>query len=178
MDFKRILRAPLFWFVAVVAITLTVFSFSDAGGYARIDTSAAQQLITEKKVERVVITNNVIKHDSYGIFGTGMGYGNAAINYFLINGVVTRNVLAGGRSADYPAGNLFPSVTSFQSHFVDYPEGDFALVPGTDWANAGTDSIDLGADIAGIRGGGGTETVSNPSILTAVLPEQGAEHAE
>jgi cell division protease FtsH len=60
MDFKRILRAPLFWVVAVVAITLTVFSFSDAGGYARIDTSAAQQLIAEKKVERVVITNNEV----------------------------------------------------------------------------------------------------------------------
>jgi cell division protease FtsH len=60
MDFKRILRAPLFWVVAVVAITLTVFSFSDAGGYTRIDTSAAQQLISEKKVERVVVTNNEV----------------------------------------------------------------------------------------------------------------------
>src|SRR5690349_21606332 len=60
MDFKRILRAPLFWVVAVVAITLTVFSFSDAGGYTRIDTSAAQQLISDKKVERVVVTNNEV----------------------------------------------------------------------------------------------------------------------
>src|SRR6478735_12657230 len=60
MDFKRILRAPLFWVVAVIAITLMVFSFSDAGGYTRIDTSAAQQLITEKKVERAVVTNNEV----------------------------------------------------------------------------------------------------------------------
>lgn len=60
MDFKRILRAPLFWVVAVIAITLMVFSLSDAGGYTRIDTSAAQQLITEKKVERAVVTNNEV----------------------------------------------------------------------------------------------------------------------
>ncbi|HEV7148566.1 MAG TPA: ATP-dependent zinc metalloprotease FtsH [Pedococcus sp.] len=60
MDFKRILRAPLFWVVAVVAITLMVFSLSDTGGYTRIDTSAAQQLITDKKVERAVVTDNVV----------------------------------------------------------------------------------------------------------------------
>ena len=41
MDFKRILRAPLFWVVAIIAITLMVFTFSDTGGYTRIDTSAA-----------------------------------------------------------------------------------------------------------------------------------------
>jgi cell division protease FtsH len=60
MDFKRILRAPLFWVVAVVAITLMVFSLSSTGGYTRIDTSAAQQLITDKKVERAVVTDNVV----------------------------------------------------------------------------------------------------------------------
>jgi cell division protease FtsH len=60
MDFKRILRAPLFWVVAVVAITLMVFSFSDAGGFTRIDTSAAQQLIKDKKVDKVTITNNEV----------------------------------------------------------------------------------------------------------------------
>ena len=32
----------------------------DDGGYTRIDTSAAQQLITEKKVERPVVTNNEV----------------------------------------------------------------------------------------------------------------------
>src|SRR5688572_4661968 len=60
MDFKRILRAPLFWVVTVIAVTLLVFSLGDTSGYTRIDTSAAQQLITEKKVERAVITNNEV----------------------------------------------------------------------------------------------------------------------
>jgi hypothetical protein len=60
MDFKRILRTPLFWVIVVVATTLMVFSFSDSGGYTRIDTSAAEQLITDKKVERIQITNNEV----------------------------------------------------------------------------------------------------------------------
>ena len=60
MDFKRILRAPLFWIVAVIAITLLVFSLSDTGGYKQIDTSAAQQLITENKVEPADVTNNEV----------------------------------------------------------------------------------------------------------------------
>jgi hypothetical protein len=46
----------------------------------------------------------------------------------------------------YPAGNLFPSDADFQAHFVNYPGGNFALKPGTDWANAGTDGLDLGAN--------------------------------
>ncbi|WP_270887232.1 ATP-dependent zinc metalloprotease FtsH [Pedococcus sp. 5OH_020] len=60
MDFKRILRAPLFWVVAIIAITLMVFTIGEGSGYTRIDTSAAQQLITQKKVERAVVTNNEV----------------------------------------------------------------------------------------------------------------------
>ena len=60
MDFKRILRTPLFWVIVVVATTLMVFSFSDSGGYVRIDTSAAEKLIAEDKVEKVKLTNNEV----------------------------------------------------------------------------------------------------------------------
>jgi cell division protease FtsH len=60
MDFKRILRTPLFWVVLVVATTLMVFSFSDDGGYVRIDTSAAEQLIEQEKVESAKLTDNEV----------------------------------------------------------------------------------------------------------------------
>ena len=91
------------------------------------------------------LTNNVARHNSYGIFGANYGYGTAAITYYFPDGVVTKNVLAGGSAKDYPAGNLFPTVTDFQAHFVDYTNGNYALNAGTDWANAGTDGLDLGA---------------------------------
>src|SRR6476620_5378461 len=60
MDFKRILKTPLFWVIVVVATTLMVFSFSDGGGYTRIDTSAAEKLISEDKAQSVKLTNNEV----------------------------------------------------------------------------------------------------------------------
>jgi hypothetical protein len=92
-----------------------------------------------------VFTNNVARHNSYGIFGSAKGYGNAAISYYFPNGVIRNNVLAGGKASMYPAGNLFPTTSAFEAHFVDYAAGNYALQPGTDWAGAGTDAVDLGA---------------------------------
>jgi hypothetical protein len=57
-------------------------------------------------------------------------------------------VIAGGRSAVYPPGNLFPSVEEFRRQFVDAAARDYQLVPASPWLKAGTDRRDLGADIA------------------------------
>jgi len=92
-----------------------------------------------------VFTNNVARHNSYGIFGNGYSYGNTAINHYFPNGVIRSNVLAGGKAAMYPAGNLFPTTSSFEAHFADYAGGSYTLQPSTDWAAAGTDGMDLGA---------------------------------
>jgi hypothetical protein len=114
-----------------------------------------------------VFTNNVARHNSYGIFGSSKGYGNAAISYYFPNGVIRRNVLAGGKASMYPADNLFPTTTDFQNHFVNYAGGDYALVPGTDWAGAGLDSEDLGADIAKLRAPWGSGALQ---VVTQSLP--------
>jgi cell division protease FtsH len=58
MDFKRIIRTPLFWVLAAVAMAVVLFSFTDSGGYARVDTSTAIQLIKQKKVDSAVIVDN------------------------------------------------------------------------------------------------------------------------
>jgi hypothetical protein len=92
-----------------------------------------------------VFTNNVARHNSYGIIGTSTAPGTDSIRAFLPDAVITRNVMAGGSASEYPAGNLFPSIRDFESHFVDYARGVYSLKPGTDWAGAGTDGLDLGA---------------------------------
>jgi hypothetical protein len=74
-----------------------------------------------------------------------------AITLYFPGSVVTRNVLAGGSASKYPAGNLFPTIADFEAHFVDYPAADYALAPATNWAAAGTDGKDLGADMALVR---------------------------
>ena len=114
-----------------------------------------------------VFTNNVARHNSYGIFGNGMGYGNAAINYYFPNGVIRRNVFAGGQASMYPPDNLFPTTASFEAHFVNYAGGDYALAPGTDWARAGLDAEDLGADVAQVRSGAGSAVLH---VVTQSLP--------
>ncbi len=46
MDWKRILRTPMVWVVLVVAIGVLFVSLGGNGGYSRIDTSAAEKLIS------------------------------------------------------------------------------------------------------------------------------------
>lgn len=104
-------------------------------------------LVSGKPMPGFVFTNNVAKHDTYGIFGSGQGSGNPAIAFYLPGAVIAKNVFAGGVARNYPAGNLFPSVTDFLAHFADPPTADYRLIAGTDWAAAGTDGTDLGASI-------------------------------
>ena len=64
MDFKRILRAPVFWVLAALALLLVVFTVGGNSSYTTITTAQAEQLITEKKVESAVMTtDNVISLD-------------------------------------------------------------------------------------------------------------------
>ncbi|MGH9346589.1 MAG: putative Ig domain-containing protein [Vicinamibacterales bacterium] len=126
--------------------------------------------VTGPPVEGFVFTNNVARHNSYGIFGASMSYGNRAINYYFPNAVIRRNVLAGGRASLYPADNVFPTTADFEAHFVDYAGGDYALRPGTDWAGAGTDAQDLGADMARIRTARPGSDAEPPQVTTLSLP--------
>lgn len=107
---------------------------------------------------------NLSRHNSYGIQGTGKGYGNTALAFYMPDASVTGNVIAGGSASKYPAGNEFPTLAQFQAQFVNYAGGDFRLVPGSNWALQG-----LGADIAKIRAGIGTSPGAPPEVVTKNL---------
>lgn len=99
-------------------------------------------------VSGLVFTNNVAIHHLYGIFGSGYAPGMDTIAALVPDAVITRNVFAAPPYPyAYPAGNEFPSAAEFESHFVDYAQGNYMLKEGTDWANAGTDGLDLGAHL-------------------------------
>src|SRR5206468_668451 len=72
-------------------------------------------------------TNNMSRHNTYGINGSSYSPGLSAILAYMPDGVVTANVLAGGTASKYPAGNFFPSVAEWQGGFVDYAGGDYHL---------------------------------------------------
>jgi hypothetical protein len=96
-------------------------------------------------IEGFVLTNNVARHNSYGIIGSDHAPGMDSIQAFFPNATIAGNVLAGASGVQYPKGNRFPSIAEFESHFIDYRHGNFALRPGTDWSRAATDGTDLGA---------------------------------
>ena len=122
-------------------------------------------------------TNNLTKHNTYGIFGSGATYGSAIIAKYFPDGVITANVLAGGSATKYPAGNLFPTVAYLTSQYVDPASGNYALVPGSSYATAALDGGPLGANIAEIMASAAKATAGNlggalPALqlLTTTLP--------
>ena len=114
-----------------------------------------------------VFTNNLAKHNSYGFIGTNHGVGNDSIAAYLPGAIISRNVLADGAAARYPATNSFPSIAQFESQFVSYGGGDYRLTPGSAWRNGGTDGRDLGALLDQGIGGDGIpagETTTPPPV--------------
>jgi hypothetical protein len=121
-------------------------------------------------IEDFVYTNNLARHNSYGIIGSNYGPGLPSIDHYLPNSMVRRNAIAGGKASIYPADNYFPATTDFEAMFVDYASGDYRLKPGGNWAQAGTDGHDLGADYDALRAGFVGGSAEPPSVATFELP--------
>lgn len=128
----------------------------------------------------VVYTNNMSPHNSYGIMGSGSSSGTTAINAYMPGAVVAGNVLAGGSASRYPTGNFFPTVAAWQSAFVNYASGDYHLTAASSYKAAGTDGLDLGANVDVINGYAavaisGDDSVAPGSnrvrITTSALPD-------
>ena len=92
-------------------------------------------------------TNNIAPHNAYGIFGNALGVGTKAMNAYFPDGVFRSNVMAGGQSSRYPAGNFFPSVSQFLADFVDASKADYRLAQRSAYRRAGTDGADLGVNL-------------------------------
>jgi len=72
-------------------------------------------------------TNNLSRHNTYGVHGQGSGIGLDTLNDYFPGYVFTGNVLAGGKASLYPPGNYFPTVSEFDAAFVDAGSGDYTL---------------------------------------------------
>ncbi|MGH9346492.1 MAG: PKD domain-containing protein [Vicinamibacterales bacterium] len=94
-----------------------------------------------------VFTNNMSRHNTYGIKGQATATGNATLNTFFPGAVFRGNVLAGGSASAYPSGNYFPPAAEFLTHFVSAAAGDWRLTSSSRYNNRATDGRDIGADI-------------------------------
>ena len=87
-----------------------------------------------------VYTNNITNRSAsgYGIFGDGVGEGNAALARFTPGHSVRNNVFIGAASAQYPPKNLFPA-SAAEVKFVDFQGGKFQLTPQSPFKAAASD---------------------------------------
>jgi hypothetical protein len=111
-----------------------------------------------------VFTNNLMKHNTYGIIGANSSTGNATLATYFPNAVIRRNVLAGGNATLYPPDNFFPDLATFWAQFVNYSGGNYALVSGSPYVNKGTDGKNIGVDVvalAAARAGSPAPSTSN-----------------
>jgi hypothetical protein len=100
-----------------------------------------------------VFRDNIMRHNRYGVHGSGRAVGNDTLQAFFPDAVFTNNVLAGGKASLYPADNLFPSPEDFLRQFVAADQGDLRLVDDSSFRGRASDGTDLGADVARINSG-------------------------
>lgn len=96
-------------------------------------------------IQGFVFTNNVARHNRYGIIGRDQAPGRGSIERFFPDAVFAGNVFAGGTEYRYPDGIDLVAESAFESHFVDYPGQDFRIRSGSPWARAALDGSPLGA---------------------------------
>jgi len=96
-------------------------------------------------VEHLTYTNNLARHNAYGVKGQGTAVGTASLTAFSVSYVWTNNVLAGGAGFSYPSITWFPTVTVYQQSF----DSNYHLVSGCPYSGAATDGKDVGVDWGG-----------------------------
>lgn len=121
------------------------------------------------KVNGFTFTNNLVTSGTYGWKGSGMAEGAATLNAFFTNWTFTNNAIIGDSNPSYyPANNFFPATIDAVG-FVNYAGGDYTLAPTSPYKNAGTDGLDLGANINAVgiatTGALGSGTLSPPTGL-------------
>lgn len=100
-----------------------------------------------------VYTNNIARHNAYGIIGQDVGSGKTAINIYFPSAVIRRNVIAGASEEYpnyYPGNNFYPGSLN-QLMFSNPSAGDYSLAAGAPYKRKATDGTDVGCDIEALK---------------------------
>ena len=127
-----------------------------------------------------VMTNNIARHNKYGIKGRGYSSGLATLNKFMPGYSFKANVLAGADPALYPTGNYYPATSLFLTQFVSAATGDFRLASTSPYNDKATNGTDIGAIFTALEtarlaksGTGGTSAPTAPGDDPPVEPLPG-----
>ncbi|MFP5261816.1 MAG: hypothetical protein ACLGJB_07915, partial [Blastocatellia bacterium] len=97
-----------------------------------------------------VFTNNLARHNEYGLFGADVGTGNPALNRFFPESQFKRNALIGGQKSLYPGDNFFPARAE-DVGFAGHAKGDYALAAASQLKQRGTDGKDIGCNLSSLK---------------------------
>jgi hypothetical protein len=100
-------------------------------------------------IQRYVFTNNIVKHNLYGVIGANTGPGNQTINTYFPGAVFVKNAIVGMNAAQYPTGNFAPG-TLTDIGFKNAAAGEYSLATTSLYRNQGTDGMDLGCVMSGV----------------------------
>jgi hypothetical protein len=92
-----------------------------------------------------VFRNNLVEHGTYGLKGSGTADGNATLAAYFPNAVCTGNVIIGGSSSAYPAGNFYPANDAAVG-FLDAANGKYTLASNSAYRGKATDATDPGVN--------------------------------
>jgi hypothetical protein len=95
----------------------------------------------------VSFSGNVLKHNEYGIIGSGTGIGTPTLERFFPEIIMKDNLIVGGKMRNYPEGNYFP-VSEADVGFLDKAAGDYRLDPARSSRRGETN--DTGVDLAAL----------------------------
>jgi hypothetical protein len=95
----------------------------------------------------LVFTNNIIRHNLYGIIGVGQGPGNGTLKAYFPGAVFRRNLIVGADFSLYPADNFYPTRMA-KAGLVDPERNDYRLRPDSAYKGKATDNKDVGCDYA------------------------------
>ena len=90
------------------------------------------------------LTNNLLRGNSYAVYGDKYGDGNVAFTTYTPSALVLHNTFANESAKLYPVGNDFPTTAQWLADFASVSAANYQLVSSSLSNNAGTDGKDLG----------------------------------
>jgi Carbohydrate binding module (family 6)/Right handed beta helix region len=94
------------------------------------------------------LTNNLLRQNSWLIYGDAIGQGQPALDHYAPNATVLHNTFAGAAAKLYPIGNDFPTVAQWLADFAGPAAGNYQLRSTSLSRGAATDGTDIGVDFA------------------------------
>ncbi len=97
-------------------------------------------------VKGFVFRNNIVFNNEYGFFGDNVGPGKPALATYFPGGVITNNVIVGGKASDYGTANFYPPAIG-QVGFIDAAKGNYQLDPNSPYSKRGYGGKSVGATL-------------------------------